>query len=63
MPSTSSTASSGNSPDERFNRVEREVGGLEARVDDLDDRLTEVEALRDRVAELERMVATGEDRE
>jgi hypothetical protein len=54
---------SGGSMDERFDRVEREVGGVQARVEDLDDRVTELEDLRDRVEELEQMVAQGEDRE
>jgi hypothetical protein len=54
---------SGGGMDERFDRVEREVGGVQARVDDLDDRVAELEDLRDRVADLERMVAQGEDRE
>jgi hypothetical protein len=54
---------SGSSPDERFSRIEREVGGLEARVDDVDVRVTELEELRDRVTELERMVAESEDRD
>jgi hypothetical protein len=54
---------SGGSMDERFDRVEREVGGVQARVDDLDDRVTELEALQNRVDDLERMVAQGEDRE
>lgn len=54
---------SGNSPGERFDRLEREVGGMEARVENLDERVTELEALRERVDELEQMVAQGEDRE
>jgi hypothetical protein len=54
---------SGGSMDERFDRGEREVGGVQTRVEDLDDRVTEIEELRARVEELERMVEQGEDRE
>ncbi|WP_276257558.1 hypothetical protein [Haloglomus litoreum] len=54
---------SGGSMDERFDRVEREVGGVQARVDDLDDRVTELEDLQNRVEELERAVGVGENRE
>jgi Tfp pilus assembly protein PilO len=49
---------SGGSMDERFDRVEREVGGVQARVENLDDRVAELEDLRDRVEELERIVGT-----